>query len=94
MSDAIIRRRVTVGGRVQGVGFRAACVEEARRRGVAGWVRNLPGGDVEILAEGEPGAVTALIDWARQGPDYARVTSVSVAVEPAGSAAGFEVRWD
>ncbi len=44
---------VIFSGRVQGVGFRFTARAVAHRLGVTGWVRNGPGGDVEILAEGE-----------------------------------------
>ena len=50
-----IRRRVHFSGRVQGVGFRYTCQSIARGFDVGGYVRNLPDGRVEPLAEGEPG---------------------------------------
>lgn len=86
-------RRVTVSGRVQGVGYRMSCAERATELGVSGWVRNLPDGDVEFVAEGDPEAVDALVSWSRRGPSFSRVTGVSVAEEtPAGGRPGFEVR--
>ena len=60
-----VRRRVLVTGRVQGVGFRYAVLERARMRGVAGWVRNLPSGQVEAAFEGEPSAVEAMVGLLR-----------------------------
>jgi acylphosphatase len=48
-----IRRRARYSGRVQGVGFRFTCQSLARGYEVAGYVRNLPDGDVELVAEGE-----------------------------------------
>jgi acylphosphatase len=59
---AIERRRVFYRGRVQGVGFRATAWHIARRFAVAGFVRNLDDGRVELLAEGEPGEVAAFLD--------------------------------
>ncbi len=50
-----IRRRVYFSGRVQGVGFRYTCRTIARGFQVGGYVRNLPDGRVELMAEGEPG---------------------------------------
>jgi acylphosphatase len=50
-------RRVHYSGRVQGVGFRATAAQIARRWPVTGWVRNLPDGRVELLAEGDTDAV-------------------------------------
>lgn len=70
------RVHLVVSGRVQGVFFRGATVDEARRLGVAGWVRNLPDGRVEVLAEGERGALEALVAFCRRGPPAARVDDV------------------
>ncbi len=65
-------------GRVQGVGFRWHLVQEARRLGVDGWVRNRPDGSVQAVCRGAPQAVQALTDWAHQGPVHARVQRVEV----------------
>lgn len=85
--------RVTVAGRVQGVGFRAATAREARRIGVDGWVRNLPDGRVEVWAEGDSNRVDALIEWLRRGPPSAHVASIATddSGPPAGSQ-GFSIR--
>lgn len=72
----MIRRRVVVHGRVQGVFFRASCEQQARRLGVAGWVTNRPDGAVEAAFEGEPSAVEHMVDWCRHGPPRAAVTEV------------------
>jgi acylphosphatase len=85
--------RVKINGRVQGVGFRYAMRVEARRRGVAGWVRNLHDGSVEALLQGEADTVRALIDWAQRGPPGAQVCDVRST--PAGDEAlaqGFQIR--
>ena len=68
--------RVEVVGRVQGVGFRWFVREEARRHALAGWVRNLPSGGVEIAAEGPQDALDRLMDAVRRGPSGARVETV------------------
>jgi len=68
--------RLRISGRVQGVGFRDALRREALRLGVTGWVRNLAAGDVDALAQGDPAAVAALLEWARCGPSAARVERV------------------
>ena len=60
-------RLVRIHGRVQGVGFREACVHEARRRGITGWVRNRMDGSVEATLQGTPDRVDALCDWLRDG---------------------------
>jgi len=71
-----IRIRARVSGRVQGVFFRAETREQAQRLGLCGWVRNLPDGRVELLAEGDAQAVRSLIAWCRTGPPHARVGRV------------------
>ena len=83
---------VLVSGRVQGIGFRWATLERARSRGVAGWVRNRPEGDVEAAFEGAPDAVDALVAWVRRGPSGARVDDVTVEVEAPRGEVGFRTR--
>ena len=72
----LARLRLLVHGRVQGVFFRQAAAEEARSLGLRGWVRNLPNGDVEIVAEGPRRELKIIAAWANQGPRLARVTGV------------------
>jgi acylphosphatase len=72
----MITRMLRISGRVQGVGFRYALSDEARRLGLAGWVRNRADGSVEALVQGEAQAVEALLAWARIGPPAARVVQV------------------
>ena len=74
----LVRRRVVVSGRVQGVGFRAFVVHHAERSDIAGTVRNTAAGDVECVLEGAREAVAALIDKLRGGPSLAHVTGVEV----------------
>jgi acylphosphatase len=74
--------RVTVRGRVQGVGFRAATATQARALGLDGWVRNLPDGSVETLARGDAAAVDAFVAWLRHGPSAARVRGIDVYEDP------------
>ena len=68
--------RFLVGGRVQGVFFRAGTREQAQRLGLRGHARNLPDGRVEVLAAGEPDAIDALATWLQHGPPRARVDAV------------------
>jgi acylphosphatase len=72
----LARLRLLVHGRVQGVFFRQAAAEEARSLGLRGWVKNLPNGDVEMVAEGPRRELKILAAWANQGPRMARVTGV------------------
>lgn len=92
MDAEVVRRRVVVDGRVQGVFFRDSCRREAAAAGVAGWVRNLHDGRVEVVAEGARAAVERLVAWCRRGPSRAVVTAVQVHEEPFEGVRGFSVR--
>jgi acylphosphatase len=70
--------QIVVRGRVQGVGYRAACVVEARRFGLSGWVRNRRDGAVEVIAQGEAAQLLAMCEWMRQGPPGAQVSSCDI----------------
>jgi len=70
--------KMTVIGRVQGVGFRFFVYNEAIALNLTGYVRNLYNGDVEIVAEGDQSAIHALLKSVRVGPRLADVTSVDV----------------
>ncbi|WP_300669042.1 acylphosphatase [Desulfoluna sp.] len=86
------RVRLRISGGVQGVAFRYHTVDAAQRFGVTGWVRNVPDGTVEVLAEGETAAVDEFAFWCRMGPRMARVEDVKVKVEAYGNSFdGFEV---
>lgn len=87
-----VRARVMISGKVQGVFFRASAEDEARSRGLAGWVRNTPDGQVEGVFEGERAAVEAMIAWCHRGPPAARVTSVTVTWEEPRGERGFSLR--
>jgi DNA ligase D-like protein (predicted 3'-phosphoesterase) len=67
-----------VRGRVQGVGFRDATVQRARRLGVMGWVRNGEDGGLLVRAEGPEAAIEKLVEFLRDGPSGARVGEVAV----------------
>ena len=92
MEHGIVRRRVVVDGRVQGVFFRDSCRREAVREGVAGWARNLEDGRVEVVAEGWPDAVDRLVSWCRSGPRQALVTGVEVTDEQPEGLTAFRTR--
>ena len=74
----LVRARVLVSGRVQGVWFRESTREHACSLGLTGWVQNLRDGRVEALFEGERSAVEAALDFVRQGPPLARVSDAEV----------------
>ena len=77
----MVRRRIVVEGRVQGVGYRASCAQRARAAGLGGLVHNLPDGRVEAVFEGPPESVDELVAWCERGPVSARVQRVRVVDE-------------
>ena len=88
-----VRARVVISGKVQGVYFRGTAEDEARSRGLTGWVRNTPDGQVEAAFEGEQAAVEAMIAWCHRGPSGARVVDVVVTWEEPRGERGFSVRF-
>jgi len=89
---AAARVELRIVGRVQGVFYRASARAQARALGVTGYARNLDGGDVEVVAEGDEKRLERLVAWCRVGPPTARVTRVEVRRTTAtGEFAGFEV---
>ena len=73
-----MKAHLIVSGRVQGVGFRWRCKEEADRLGLDGWVRNRSDGTVEVVIEGDDAAVASLVRWCHEGPRHALVSRVEV----------------
>lgn len=88
----VIRRRVTVSGRVQGVYFRDETRRRALAAGVAGWVRNRDDGTVEAVFEGHAEDVERMVAFCGRGPRAAHVDAVTVAAERPEGLAGFVVR--
>jgi acylphosphatase len=87
----VTARRAVVTGRVQGVGYRFFAERIARELGIAGWVRNLPDGSVETLAEGEEDALSRFLERLRRGPLASRVDSVVVEERQAQGLVTFEI---
>ena len=88
----VIARRVRVFGRVQGVFFRQAAVNQARTLGIEGWVHNARDGSVEAHIKGNADAVEQMVQWMRHGPSQASVEDVTIeGVEPE-EVIGFSVR--
>ncbi len=88
----MIRRRVLVHGRVQGVWFRDSTRQLAERHGVAGWASNRSDGTVEAVFEGAPDAVDRLVEFCRVGPPDAHVTAIEESIEEPEGLQGFSVR--
>ena len=68
------RAQVFISGRVQGVFYRAYTRDQARMRGLTGWVRNLPDGRVYAVFEGDREKIESMLAWCRQGPQLPRLT--------------------
>ena len=73
-----LQARLTIKGRVQGVGYRDWAMATGRRLGLAGWVRNLSDGAVEALIVGDETAVGTMIEACRKGPAMARVDAIDI----------------
>ncbi len=82
-----------ISGKVQGVWFRQSCADEANRLGLAGWARNLAGGGVEAVFEGDEKMLALMVEWCHQGPRLARVDGVDITENaPEGLTPPFTVR--
>ena len=92
MHDDVVRRRVRVQGRVQGVFFRDSARQRARADGVAGWISNRPDGAVEAVLEGPRAAVQRVVRFMEAGPRHASVEHIEVEEEPPEGLRGFEIR--
>jgi len=86
------RLLVRVEGRVQGVGYRAFVYANAVALRLAGWVRNLPTGEVELEAEGPRATLESLLQELHSGPPACRVRQIHVEWAPARGIHGFEIR--
>ncbi|MEA5534212.1 acylphosphatase [Crocosphaera sp. XPORK-15E] len=83
---------VLINGKVQGVGYRYGTVQEARKLGIRGWVRNLADGRVEAVFVGDKPIIEQMVQWCHQGPRHAQVTDVDVKPLEPQLFQGFEVR--
>jgi len=89
MTECIL---IIVSGRVQGVYFRAFTQKQARQLNISGYAKNLPNGDVEIMACGERLPLEQLIDWCHKGPVLAKVNAVKTQpLSPENTFTGFEI---
>jgi acylphosphatase len=81
-----------ISGKVQGVWFRAWTIQQAQKRGLAGWVRNRNDGSVEALFAGPADKVDDMLQACRQGPPLAKVAGVAVTPAPFPHNESFEQR--
>lgn len=89
MRSTVTALRLSIVGRVQGVGFRAWTVQEALQRHLRGWVRNRRDGSVETLIIGEPDAVAAMAAALRRGPPMADIVDVHQSAAADDGSTGF-----
>jgi acylphosphatase len=88
----VVRRRVVIHGRVQGVFFRDSLRLLAEQQRVAGWARNTWAGTVEAVLEGDADSVDRVVAFAREGPEGAQVERVEVSDEEPEGLFGFAIR--
>lgn len=90
----MIARRFLISGLVQGVGYRYFAVRAAQRHDIVGYVRNLPDGRVEVVAEGEAPALAAFKMELERGPAYAHVKAIQeTELAPTGRFVRFSVEF-
>jgi acylphosphatase len=88
------RVHLLISGQVQGVFFRANTRRKASELGLKGWVRNVPDGMVEVLAEGRKHSLDKLIEYCRKGPEGASVENIEIKWgEFRNEFGGFDVRF-
>lgn len=89
----MIRKRIVVHGRVQGVGFRYHVHQEALRLGICGWVKNLPDGTVEIDAEGPSSRMKQFVEAVKKGSPVSKVTRMDIRDAAPTGCKQFEIRY-
>ncbi|MEA3451163.1 MAG: acylphosphatase [Bacteroidota bacterium] len=78
MKKNILAKKITVTGKVQGVGFRYFVKQKAESMGIGGWVRNTVDGAVEIFAEAEDYKINILINFCKKGSVYSNVENIGI----------------
>ena len=84
-----LQARLTITGRVQGVGYRDWALTTGRRLGLSGWVRNRGDGSVELVISGPDAVVQDMLKACTQGPEMAQVHKIDILREDELPAAGF-----
>ena len=82
-----------VSGKVQGVFYRREACDQARARGLRGWIRNSEDGGVEAMICGEETEVLKMLEWLWQGPPAAKVSDVQSEVRDLQNFSGFEIKY-
>lgn len=70
------RVRILIEGKLQGANFRYHTQQEAQKLGLAGFVRNLSDGRIEIDAQGDDESVDKMLTWCQEGPQSAQLKSI------------------
>lgn len=87
--------KIIASGLVQGVNFRYYTSKMARELGIVGWVKNLDGGNLEIIAQGERENLEKLIKWCQTGPQFAQVKDINIQWQkPDKEFKDFEIRYE
>lgn len=71
-----VHRKISVTGRVQGVGFRYFTKHRARELNISGWVRNEPDGSVTVVGSADTQSIKKFVDSLKEGPPSSRVEEV------------------
>ena len=81
-----------VSGRVQGVFFRDNTRKKALGLGISGYAKNLPDGNVEVVAQGDEIKLNEFIEFVKKGPGIAKVTDMKIKHRELENFKGFEIR--
>jgi acylphosphatase len=84
--------KLRIKGLVQGVGYRDWAIEQAKARGLNGWIRNRSDGTVELLISGPDKAVQDMLGACTMGPEAASVSNIDILNEKTAPDAGFTRR--
>jgi acylphosphatase len=88
-----LRYKIYVTGQVQGVGFRWRASNEARNRGIKGFVKNLSDGSVYIEAEGSREQLNGYVEWCKKGSGFGFVESVKADTYPPVNYTDFQIEY-
>ena len=85
---------INISGRVQGVFFRIYAEKKAKELSLTGFVKNEEDGSVSLVAEGYEDKLNDLLDWAKKGPQMAKVEKIKLKQEKAsGEFKDFKIRY-
>lgn len=91
--DGLVLYKITIKGRVQGVGFRHSARTNARYHGITGYVKNEADGSVYIEAEGSRNQLDEFVKWCRKGPGFGHVDDIKIDTSLPRNYSSFEIRY-